>query len=38
MDLNDQRTFELIRRSETLGCFQIESPGQPVPAVAKTGT
>src|SRR5712691_9580922 len=26
--LRDQRTFELIRNSDTLGCFQIESPGQ----------
>ncbi|HJP65184.1 MAG TPA: DNA polymerase III subunit alpha [Actinomycetota bacterium] len=24
----DPTTFELIRRSDTLGCFQIESPGQ----------
>ncbi len=24
----DHRTFELIRSSDTLGCFQIESPGQ----------
>ncbi|RCG27450.1 DNA polymerase III subunit alpha [Streptomyces diacarni] len=24
----DQPTYELIRASETLGCFQIESPGQ----------
>ncbi|GAA1887557.1 DNA polymerase III subunit alpha [Streptantibioticus ferralitis] len=24
----DRATFELIRSSETLGCFQIESPGQ----------
>ncbi|MFN2591041.1 MAG: DNA polymerase III subunit alpha, partial [Actinomycetota bacterium] len=24
----DPATFELIRRSDTLGCFQIESPGQ----------
>lgn len=24
----DERTFELIRASDTLGCFQIESPGQ----------
>jgi error-prone DNA polymerase len=26
--LDDRPTFELIRRSDTLGCFQIESPGQ----------
>ena len=26
--LDDERTFELIRASDTLGCFQIESPGQ----------
>ncbi|WP_326771242.1 DNA polymerase III subunit alpha [Streptomyces sp. NBC_01445] len=26
--LDDQATFEMIRRSDTLGCFQIESPGQ----------
>ena len=26
--LDDLETFELIRRSDTLGCFQIESPGQ----------
>ena len=26
--LGDQMTFELIRTSDTLGCFQIESPGQ----------
>src|SRR4026207_985957 len=26
--LDDPATFELIRRSDTLGCFQIESPGQ----------
>ncbi len=26
--LDDARTFELIRASDTLGCFQIESPGQ----------
>jgi error-prone DNA polymerase len=25
---DDERTFELIRASRTLGCFQIESPGQ----------
>jgi error-prone DNA polymerase len=25
---NDQRTFSLINTSRTLGCFQIESPGQ----------
>ncbi|MEV4438804.1 DNA polymerase III subunit alpha, partial [Streptomyces sp. NPDC049577] len=24
----DRRTYELIRSTETLGCFQIESPGQ----------
>ncbi|MGW6289090.1 DNA polymerase III subunit alpha [Streptomyces sp. NPDC055107] len=28
VDLNDQKTFELIRAADTLGCFQIESPGQ----------
>ncbi|YAL84471.1 DNA polymerase III subunit alpha [Dermacoccaceae bacterium W4C1] len=26
--LDDERTFELIRSTRTLGCFQIESPGQ----------
>jgi len=26
--LDDPATFELIRRSDTIGCFQIESPGQ----------
>ncbi len=26
--LDDEPTFELIRSSRTLGCFQIESPGQ----------
>jgi error-prone DNA polymerase len=26
--LDDEATFELIRSSHTLGCFQIESPGQ----------
>ncbi|MEU5417880.1 DNA polymerase III subunit alpha [Streptomyces sp. NPDC020667] len=26
--LDDPETFELIRSAETLGCFQIESPGQ----------
>lgn len=26
--LDDPRTFELIRSTKTLGCFQIESPGQ----------
>ncbi|MBA3739304.1 MAG: DNA polymerase III subunit alpha, partial [Actinobacteria bacterium] len=26
--LDDELTFELIRDSDTLGCFQIESPGQ----------
>jgi error-prone DNA polymerase len=26
--LDDEATFELIRASDTLGCFQIESPGQ----------
>ena len=26
--LDDQATFETIRASDTLGCFQIESPGQ----------
>ena len=25
---NDEKAFELIRSSKTLGCFQIESPGQ----------
>ncbi|MFH8736789.1 DNA polymerase III subunit alpha [Streptomyces sp. NPDC017964] len=25
---DDPATFEMIRRSDTLGCFQIESPGQ----------
>jgi error-prone DNA polymerase len=25
---DDEKTFELIRTSRTLGCFQIESPGQ----------
>ena len=25
---DDRKTFELIRSSKTLGCFQIESPGQ----------
>src|SRR4029078_8263077 len=25
---DDEPTFELIRSSDTLGCFQIESPGQ----------
>ncbi|HEY7661415.1 MAG TPA: DNA polymerase III subunit alpha [Actinomycetota bacterium] len=28
IDLADEPTFELIRASDTLGCFQIESPGQ----------
>jgi error-prone DNA polymerase len=28
VDLADEPTFELIRASDTLGCFQIESPGQ----------
>jgi DNA polymerase III alpha subunit len=28
MRRDDARTFELIRSSRTLGCFQIESPGQ----------
>jgi error-prone DNA polymerase len=28
ISLDDEPTFELIRRSDTLGCFQIESPGQ----------
>ena len=28
VDLHDQPTFDLIRSSRTLGCFQIESPGQ----------
>lgn len=27
-DLDDPATFELIRSTKTLGCFQIESPGQ----------
>ncbi|WP_392425887.1 DNA polymerase III subunit alpha [Barrientosiimonas humi] len=26
--LDDERTFELVRSTRTLGCFQIESPGQ----------
>lgn len=26
--IDDEPTFELIRASDTLGCFQIESPGQ----------
>ncbi|MEU8482330.1 DNA polymerase III subunit alpha [Streptomyces sp. NPDC048641] len=26
--LDDEATFELIRKSDTIGCFQIESPGQ----------
>jgi error-prone DNA polymerase len=26
--LDDEQTFEMIRASDTLGCFQIESPGQ----------
>lgn len=26
--LDDEPTFEMIRRSDTIGCFQIESPGQ----------
>ncbi|MES9504002.1 DNA polymerase III subunit alpha [Streptomyces koyangensis] len=26
--LDDAATFEMIRRSDTVGCFQIESPGQ----------
>lgn len=26
--LDDEQTFELIRTTRTLGCFQIESPGQ----------
>jgi len=28
VDLEDHKTFELIRSTKTLGCFQIESPGQ----------
>jgi hypothetical protein len=28
MPLDDPQTFEMIRRSDTPGCFQIESPGQ----------
>ena len=28
VELDDPATFELIRASDTLGCFQIESPGQ----------
>ncbi|EGE39534.1 DNA polymerase III, alpha subunit [Streptomyces sp. ACT-1] len=28
VDLNDQKTFELIRAADTLACFQIESSGQ----------
>lgn len=26
--LDDPETFDMIRRSDTIGCFQIESPGQ----------
>lgn len=26
--LDDEPTYELIRSTHTLGCFQIESPGQ----------
>ncbi|MFF7953955.1 DNA polymerase III subunit alpha [Streptomyces griseorubiginosus] len=28
VDLNDQRAFEMIRASDTVGLFQLESPGQ----------
>lgn len=28
VDLNDQRAFEMIRASDTIGLFQLESPGQ----------
>ncbi|MGP3777144.1 DNA polymerase III subunit alpha (plasmid) [Streptomyces sp. SDT5-1] len=28
VDLGDERTFQMIRKSDTIGCFQIESPGQ----------
>jgi error-prone DNA polymerase len=28
IEVQDPQTFELIRSSDTLGCFQIESPGQ----------
>ncbi len=28
VDLGDETTFEMIRASDTVGCFQIESPGQ----------
>jgi error-prone DNA polymerase len=28
IELDDAATFELIRASDTIGCFQIESPGQ----------
>lgn len=28
IDTRDEATFDLIRSTETLGCFQIESPGQ----------
>ncbi|WP_228184129.1 DNA polymerase III subunit alpha [Streptomyces anulatus] len=28
VDLNDRKTFELIRAADCLGCFQIESSGQ----------
>ena len=28
IDTRDEETFELIRSTQTLGCFQIESPGQ----------
>ncbi|MEU6680959.1 DNA polymerase III subunit alpha [Streptomyces sp. NPDC046925] len=28
VSLDDAATFEMIRRSDTIGCFQIESPGQ----------
>ncbi|WP_188537382.1 DNA polymerase III subunit alpha [Kocuria dechangensis] len=28
LPVDDERTFELIRSTHTLGCFQIESPGQ----------
>src|SRR3989304_6292680 len=29
IDLDDEPTFELIRASDPLGCFQIQSPGHP---------
>jgi error-prone DNA polymerase len=27
LDTNDRRVYELLRSAETLGCFQVESPG-----------